>query len=83
MKTYQQRSKNISFDVEVKYPDGTTKTLYNLYNVEHIADILNLECFNGFQVLTRSIVSNWLYSKHTNGDRISKYFNIYKRIRCN
>jgi len=75
----RQRNNNISYLVEVNTPVGEIEHIEDIKNLEDIALYINTTYFNGFEVVSRAMVSNWLYLPDNKRRSFAQRFNI-KRI---
>ena len=66
----RSRNNNVAYAIEVDTPNGDFKRIDNIINLE--------EFFNGFSVVSRPMVNNWLYYPDTPRRNFATNFNIIK-----
>ncbi len=74
----RQRNNQYTYEVEVSTPLGEIETLTDMKNLEDIALYINTAYFNGFEVVSRSMVSNWIYMPNKSKRQFANRFNIKK-----
>ena len=57
----RQRNNNIQYAIEVDTPKGECMRFEGICNLDRVAKTLNVNLFNGFEVVSRAMVSNWFY----------------------
>lgn len=73
-----RRNNNIFYSVECDTPNGKFVKIDEINNLAQIAIMINKRFFNSFEVVSRSMVSNWLYYPDTPRKRYAMDFKIYK-----
>jgi len=73
----RQRHHNILYDVKVEFNDNNF-LLADFKTLKDIAVKLNEKLFSGFPVVSRSMVSNWLYYPTRQRSNIGQYIEIIK-----
>ena len=73
-----RRNNNIFYSVECDTPNGEFIKIDDIDNLAQIAIMINIKFFNSFEVVSRSMVSNWLYYPDTPRKRYAMDFKIYK-----
>jgi len=74
----RQRHSNETYSLSVKTPQGKMIEFKDLYNLEHIANTINMTFFSGFDVVSRPMVSNWLYYPERSRRLFATNFDIRK-----
>tara|TARA_R110002072_G_scaffold24198_6_gene82656 strand:- start:4331 stop:4573 length:243 start_codon:yes stop_codon:yes gene_type:complete len=74
----RSRNNNVAYAIEVDTPNGDFKRIDNIINLERVAKTINKEFFNGFSVVSRPMVNNWLYYPDTPRRNFATNFNIIK-----
>ena len=74
----RQRDNTIKYAVEVDAPNGTLTRFDGINNLNDIAKKLNVMYFDGFEVVSRPMVSNWLYYPDRCRRSFANRFNITK-----
>lgn len=73
----QRRHKDTCYIVEATLPhNGETKTFHDIPNLEVLSNTINVNFFNGFPVVSRAMINNWLYYP----DRPRRMFGDYFKI---
>tara|TARA_Y100000593_G_C4271778_1_gene317755 strand:- start:188 stop:430 length:243 start_codon:yes stop_codon:yes gene_type:complete len=78
----RQRNNKIAYSIEVDTPDGEFKKFDNIPNLDMVAHTINKAFFNNFEVVSRPMVSNWLYYPQTPRRNYATNFNIVKYQIC-
>jgi len=76
----RQRNNEFLYELSVNLPVGGVEHKSNIQNLQDIADYINTAYFNGFEVVSRSMVSNWIYAPDNQRRAFANRFNI-KRIK--
>ena len=76
----RQRNNKISYSITIQTPLGDIETQDGLKNIEDIALWINTAYFNGFEVVSRSMVSNWIYMPDKSKRNFAHRFNIERKI---
>ena len=79
-KMSRQRHKNISYAVEVNTPNGEMIYIDGLNTLDEIAVNINKTFFNGFGVVSRAMVNNWVYYPNQPRRSFATNFNIQKCV---
>ena len=74
----RQRNNTIKYAVEIDTPNGEFKRIEGIKNLGDIANKLNVMYFDGFEVVSRPMVSNWLYYPDRCRRSFAERFNIIK-----
>jgi len=74
----RQRNNTIKYAVEIDTPNGEFKRIDGIKNLGDIANKLNVMYFDGFEVVSRPMVSNWLYYPDRCRRSFAERFNIIK-----
>lgn len=72
------RNKNIAYAIEVVTPNGEQRRINDIVNLARVAETINREFFNGFAVVSRPMVNNWLFYPDTPRRNFANNFNIIK-----
>lgn len=75
----RQRNNKISYELTIQTPYGVVESQDGFKNIEEIAIWINTAYFNGFEVITRSMVSNWIYMPNKHKREYAQRFNIKKQ----
>lgn len=78
----RQRNNNIAYSVECDTPNGDFKKIDGIINLDKVAEAINREFFNNFEVVSRPMVNNWLYYPNTPRRPYATNFNIVKYQLC-
>jgi len=78
----RQRNNNYVYDLDVVVPNGHKDTITDLVNLVDIAKAINKTYFNGFNVVSRSMVNNWLYYPDQPRRAYAENFTIHKRLKA-
>ena len=73
----RRRNHNIYFNIEVNSHLGN-ETIEYIDNLQQVTDILNNKYFNGFNVITRTMVSNWIHYPDKPRRDYANAFNIIR-----
>ncbi len=76
----RQRNNEYLYELSVNLPVGGVEYKSNIQNLQDIADYINTAYFNGFEVVSRSMVSNWIYAPDNTRRAFAHRFNI-KRVK--
>ena len=74
----RSRNNGIAYAIEVDTPNGEHRRITNILNLERVAHTINKEFFNGFAVVSRPMVNNWLFYPDTPRRNFATNFNIIK-----
>ena len=75
----RRRDNNYTYQLWVENPNGESELFADINTLTEIVDIINQEYFSGFAVITRNMVSNWIYYPARNRGDIAIDF-IFKRL---
>lgn len=82
MTTQRRRNNTYAYALEVDMPNGDFIRLDQIDNLDKIAHTINVKFFNGFAVVSRAMVNNWLYQPNTPRKSYAEAFNITKYEVC-
>ncbi len=57
----RRRQNDTTYTIKITTPHGSVDEIEYLDNLKEIANILNNKYFSGFEVVTRSMISNWIH----------------------
>tara|TARA_R110000787_G_scaffold98055_2_gene201997 strand:+ start:29 stop:292 length:264 start_codon:yes stop_codon:yes gene_type:complete len=72
----RQRNNNISYTLTIQTPYGVIENKDGLKNINDIALWINTAYFNGFEVVSRAMVSNWIYMPDKSKREFAQRFQI-------
>ena len=61
MSTTRRRNNNLVYNISINTPEGPIEEFEYINNLQEIANILNNNYFSGFEIITRTMVSNWIH----------------------
>ena len=82
MTTQRRRNNTIAYALEVDMPNGEFYRFDDMDNLDVIAHTINVKFFNGFSVVSRAMVNNWLYKPNPPRKSYAEAFNILKYEVC-
>jgi len=75
----RRRRDNVCYELEATNPTSNEiKKFFDINNLEELSAIINVNFFNGFPVVSRAMVNNWIHYPDRPRRQFGDYFKIAK-----